>query len=199
MEEYSDYKYIEFLMVSLYLMFVFLSIQLIFMWIDVDKNELRSKMFANGSILEISIITVFFIGILLIINEFIEGTKQPYQFVELFDLMSFICVVYFVYNWHLTLKACSHKKKSASDFILDACLSGRVKIQPYNPFFGESKKTTLKLLIVLGILSLILALFIPVSTIYFAIIIGLLFVPPILALASTMLGGFLISKELYLR
>jgi len=197
MDGYTVYKYIEFLMVSLYLILVFLSIQIFFMWIDVDKSELRSKISANESILKNSIITIFFIGTLLIINEFIEGTKQPYLIIELFDLMSFVFVVYFVYNWHLTLKACSHKKKPASDFILDACLSGRVKI--HSPFLGESKRTTLKLLIVMGILSVIFALFIPVSTIYFAIIIGLLFVPPILALASTMLGGFLISKELYLR
>ena len=199
MDGYTVYKYIEFLMVSLYLILVFLSIQIFFMWIDVDKSELRSKISSNEPILKNSIITVFFIGTLLIINEFIEGTKQPYLIIELFDLMSFICVLYFVYNWHLTLKACSHKKKPASDFILEACMSGRIKIQPYIPFFGEGKRTTLKLLIVMGILSVILALFLPVSTIYFALIIGLLFVPPILALASTMLGGFLISKELYLR
>lgn len=199
MDEYTVYKYIEFIMVSLYLTFVFLSIQIFFIWMDVDKTELRSKISANESILKNSIITVFFIGTLLIINEFIERTKQPYLIIELFDLMSFVFVVFFVYNWHLTLKACSHKKKTASDFILDACLSGRVKIEPYIPFLGENKRITLKLLIALGLLSVILALFIPVSTIYFAIIIGLLFVPPILALASTMLGGFLISKELYLR
>lgn len=199
MDEYTVYKHIEFLMVSLYLILVFLSIQIFFMWIDVDISQLRSKMSSNEPILKNSIITVFFIGTLLIINEFIEGTKQPYLIIELFDLMSFVFVVYFVYNWHLTLKSCSHKKKPASDFILDACLSGRVKIEPYYPFFGENKRTTLKFLIVIGILSVILALFLPVSTIYFAIIIGLLFVPPILALASTLLGGFLISKELYLR
>jgi len=199
MDEYTVYKYIEFIMVSLYLMFVFLSIQIFFMWMDVDKSELRSKISANESILKNSIISVFFIGTLLITHEFIEGTKQPYLIFELFDLMSFIFVVYFVYKWHLTLKACSYKKKPASDFILDACLSGRVRTEQYIPFLGESKRTTLKLLIVLGILSVILALVLPVSTIYFAIIIGLLFVPPILALASTMLGGFLISKELHLR
>jgi len=199
MDEYTVYKYIEFLMVSLYLILVFLSIQIFFMWIDVDISQLRSKISANEPILKNSIITVFFIGTLLIINEFIEGTKQPYLIIELFDLMSFVFVVYFVYNWHLTLKSCSYKKKPASDFILDACLSGRVKIEPYYPFFGENKRTTLKFLIVMGILSVILALFLPVSTIYFAIIIGLLFVPPILALASTLLGGFLISKELHLR
>jgi hypothetical protein len=35
-----------------------------------------------------------------------------------------------------------------------------------------------------------------VSTIYFAVIFCLLFVPPVIAIASTLLGGFLISKEL---
>jgi hypothetical protein len=183
----------------LYLMLVFLSVQIFFMWIDVDKSELRSKISSNESILKNSIITVFFIGTFLIIHKFIEGTKQPYLIIELFDLIGFIFVVYFVYNWHLTLKACSYKKKPASDFILDACLSGNVKIKFNDPFLGESKRTTFRPLIVLGILSVILALFLPVSTIYFAIIIGFLFVPPALALASTMLGGFLISKELHLR
>lgn len=199
MDEYSIYKYIEFIMVSLYLMFFFLSIQIFFIWIDIDKNELRSKIFSNGSILKMSIVTVFFIGILLIIKEFIEGSNQTYLMVELFELLGFIFVVYFIYYWHLTLKSCSHKKKPASDFILDACMSGRVNNEPYGQFLGQTTRIFLNVIIAIGILRLMLALFIPITTIYFTLVIAMLFVPPILALASTILGGFLVSKEIYLK
>ncbi len=196
MDEYTVYKYVEFLMISLYLIFIFLSVQICFVWVDVDKHELNSKISANDSILKNSIITIFFIGAFLIIHEFVEGTKQSYLLFELFELFGFICVVYFVYNWHMTLKSCAHKKKPACDFIQDACLNGTLYVEPSTPFLGVHKKINLKLLFVSGIIGVILIFFIPVSTIYFAAIIGVLFVPPILALASTLLGGFLISKEL---
>jgi len=194
MDEYTVYKYLEFLMISLYLIFIFLSVQICFVWVDVDKRELNSKIFANDSILKNSIITVFLIGAFLIIHEFVEGTEQSYLLFELFELLGFICVVYFVHNWYMTLRSCAHKKKPACDFIQDACINGTV--EPSTPFLGFSKKINFRLLVLPVIIGLILSIFIPVSTIYFAVIIGLLFVPPILALASTLLGGFLISKEL---
>lgn len=196
MDEYTVYSYVEFLMISLYLMFIFLSVQICFVWFDVDKRELNSKISANNSILKNSIITVFFIGAFLIIHEFVEGTKQVYLFFELFELFGFICVVFFIYKWHITLKSCAHKKKTACDFIQDACLNGLVNVQPSAPFLVFHKKTVFRLLLVSGFTGVILIFFIPVSTIYFAAIIGLLFVPPIMAFVSTLLGGFLISKEL---
>lgn len=196
MDEYTVYSYVEFLMISLYLIFIFLSVQICFIWVDVDKRELNSKISANESILKNSIITVFFIGTFLIIHEFVEGTKQSYLLFELLELLGFIFVVYFVYNWHITLKSCAHKKKPAFDFIQDACLSGTVEVEQSTPFLVYRKKIFFRLLIVSCITGIILIFFIPVSTIYFAAIIGLLFVPPIMALVSTLLGGFLISKEL---
>jgi len=196
MDEYIIYNYVEFLMISLYLIFIFLSVQICFVWVDVDKRELNSKISANDSILRNSIITVFFIGAFLIIHEFVEGTKQVYLLFELFELLGFICVVFFIYNWHITLKSCAHKKKPACDFIREACLNGLVNVEPSTPFLVFHKKTFFRLLFVSGITGAILIFFIPVSTIYFAAIIGLLFVPPIMALVSTLLGGFLISKEL---
>ena len=96
----------------------------------------------------------------------------------------------------MTLKSCAHKKKPACDFIQDACLSGIVDVEPSTPFLGFRKKINFKLLFLPVIIGVIISFFIPVSTIYFVAIIGLLFVPPILVLASTLLGGFLISKEL---
>jgi hypothetical protein len=196
MDEYTVFKYVEFLMISLYLIFIFLSVQICFIWVDVDKLELNSKIYANDPILKNSIITVFFIGAFLIIHEFVEGTEQSYLLLELFELLGFICVVYFVYNWHMTLRSCAHKKKPACDFIQDACLNSILDIEPSTPFSGFHKKINIRLIFLPVIIVFILSIFIPMSTIYFAVIIGLLFVPPVVAIASTLLGGFLISKEL---
>lgn len=196
MDGFTVYKYVEFLMISLYLIFIFLSVQICFIWVDVDKRELNSKISSKDSILKNSIITVFFIGAFLIIHEFVKGTEQPNLFFKLFELSGFICVVFFIYNWHMTLKSCAHKKKPACDFIQDACLSGIVDEESSTPFLGFRKKMNFRLLFLPVIIVLILSFFIPVSTIYFAAIIGLVFVPPILVIASTLLGGFLISKEL---
>ena len=196
MDEYTVYSYVEFLMISLYLIFLFLSVQICFIWFDVDKRELNSKISANESILKNSVITVFLIGAFLIIHEFVEGTRQSYLLFELFELFGFICVVNFVYNWHMTLKSCAHKKKPVCDLLQDACLSGTVEVEPSTTFLEYRKKINFRLLFVSGIIGAILIFFIPVSTMYFAATIGFLFVPPIMVLVSTLLGGFLISKEL---
>ncbi|MDP3105759.1 MAG: hypothetical protein Q8M95_14260 [Candidatus Methanoperedens sp.] len=170
MDEYTLYKYVEFLMISLYLIFIFLSVQMCLIWIDVDKHELNSKISANDSILKNSIITVFFIGAFLIIHKFVEGTEQPNLFFKIFELFGFICVVFFIYKWHMTLKSCAHKKKPASDFLHDACLSGIVDVEPSTPFPGFRKKMNFMLLFVSGIAGVLLVFFVPLSTIYFAII-----------------------------
>lgn len=146
MDGFTVYKYVEFLMISLYLLFIFLSVQICFIWVDVDKRELNSKISSNDSILKNSIITVFFIGAFLIIQKFVEGTGQPNLFFKLFELSGVICVVFFIYSWHMTLKSCAHKKKPACDFIQDACLSGIVDVEPSTPFLGFRKKINFKLL-----------------------------------------------------
>ncbi len=199
MDEYIVYKYIEFLMISLYLIFVFLSVQIFFIWIDVDKSELRSKISENGSILKNSVITVFFVGVFLIIHEFVEGTKQSYLFFEIFELSGFLCVLCFIHKWHLTLKGCSHKKKTPDEFLFDACMGNIIRVDPSDPGLWIHKMINLRLFSIICIIGLMLALSVPVSTIYFAIIIGLVFIPPTLALASTLLGGLLLSKELSAR
>ncbi len=199
MDEYSVYKYIEFLMISLYLIFVFLSVQIFFIWIDIDKSELRSKISENESIIRNSVITVFFIGAFLIIHEFVEGTKKSYLFFEIFELLGFLCVLFFIHKWHLTLKACAPKKKTPGDFLLDACMGHIIKVEHSAPGSGIYKMINLRLFFIISIISLLLALSVPVSTIYFAIIIGLVFIPPVLALMSTLVGGFLLSKELSAR
>lgn len=196
MDEYAAYNYIELLMISLYLVFVFLSVQIYFIWIDVDKKELRSKISDDESILKNSIIIVFFIGVFFIIHEFVEGTNPSYLLFELFELSGFICVLLFIYNWYLTLKTCAHKKKPASDFLIDACMNGMIKVEAHPSFPGINRMMISRLLSVFCIASVILALVVPVSANYFLIILGLLFVPPALALVSTLFGGFLISREI---
>ena len=58
-----------------------------------------------------------------------------------------------------------------------------------------SEKT--KLLLVSVFAGLVLALFVPLQAIFLGLLLGLLFVPPLMALASTLIEGIsVISKEL---
>ncbi len=196
MDESTVYNYIEFLMISLYLVFVFLSVQICFIWIDVDKNELRSRISIDESLIRNSIITVFFVGIFFIVHELVEGANRSYLLFELFELSGFVCVLLFVYKWYLTLKSCAHKKKPAYDFLLDACMGGITGLEARPSFQGFNRIIISRLLFVFCIMSVVIAFFVSVSTIYFIMIIGILFVPPILALASTLFGGILISREI---
>lgn len=196
MDEYMIYEYTEFLMISLYLFFIFLSVQIFFIWVDVDKNELKKKISLNGSLLKTSIIAVFLIGVFFIVHELLDEMNGSYLLFELFELSGFLCVLLFVRKWYLALKSCSHKKKPASDFLHDACRSGVVEAGDLPSFLDFNRIMSLRGLTIICVISLILGVFVPVSTIYFIMIIGFLFVPPVLALVSTLLGGFLASKEL---
>ena len=57
------------------------------------------------------------------------------------------------------------------------------------------RKTTL--VVAVGFAGVIVALYVSISTIFIVLLLGLLFVPPVLALASTLIeGASIISKEL---
>jgi len=43
MNEYTTYKYMEFFIISTYLIFIYLLIQIWFLWKDIEKNDLFSK------------------------------------------------------------------------------------------------------------------------------------------------------------
>ncbi len=55
----------------------------------------------------------------------------------------------------------------------------------------------MKLVVAMGFAGLVLALFVPLQAIFLGLLLGLLFVPPLVALGSTLIeGAFIISKEL---
>lgn len=119
MNEFTLYKYMEFFIFALYLIFIFLLIQIWFLWKDVDKNEVVLKTFVNESFFKKSFIYVFLFSGFFMVHEFIEGLNVPNTMVyfEIFEMMGVITLVLFVYNWNIALKSCVHKKSIMEELI----------------------------------------------------------------------------------
>ncbi len=197
MNESTLYRFIEFIIFVLYLSIIFLSTQIWFIWIDVDKKKLKSIIFVNDSFLKNNIVIVFSIGVFFMSHEFVEGTglHNSYLYFEFFELIGFFCIALFLYKWHSILKICANKKP-IEEYLPDACISHKVKAEWAYPICSTNRITKPVLLLALGSISLMLIFFVPISTICFALIIGLLFVPPTLALALTLIGTVVLSKGL---
>lgn len=189
MDESTLYRFIEFIIFILYLSIVFLSTQMWFIWIDVDKKKLKSRIFVNDSFLKNNIVIVFFISVFFIIHEFMEGIglQKSYLYFEFFELIGFICIALYLYKWHSILKTCVNKKP-VEECLLDARISHRVKAEWAYPVCSMNRITKPVLFLVFGFISLMLVFFFPVSIIFFSLIIGLLFIPPALALVLTLIG-----------
>ncbi len=112
MNGYEVYKVIEFIIFSLYLAFIFLSVQIWFLWRDVNKNELNVKNFVNESFFKKNCILVFSFSIFFIIHELIEESSLPNSMIyfEFFEMLGFISIVLFAYDWYSVLKISIHKK-----------------------------------------------------------------------------------------
>ncbi len=112
MNAYDIYKYIEFIIFSLYLVFVFLSIQILFLWKDIDKRKLQIKNFINDSFFKKNFIYVFLFGLFFLVHEFFEGINLPNSmvFFEFFEMLALISLVLFARDWYALLKTCANKK-----------------------------------------------------------------------------------------
>ena len=112
MNAYDIYKLIEFVIFSLYLIFIFLSIQIWFLWKDIDKEKLQIKTFVNEPFFKRNCIYVLFFTIFFIIHEFIEGTNIPNAVIyfEFFEMLGFISIALFSYEWYAMVKTCAYKK-----------------------------------------------------------------------------------------
>jgi hypothetical protein len=108
---YDIYKYIEFIIFLSYLAFIFLSIQIWFLWKDIDKTELKSKIFSE-SFIKKSYAYVFISVMFFMIDEFLEGTIMPNVtvYLEFFEMLAIISLVLFAYEWYRIFKKCAHKK-----------------------------------------------------------------------------------------
>ncbi len=111
MDIFNIYKLMEFLIFSSYLILIFLSIQIWFMWKDIDKNELEIKTFINESFFKKNCFYVFSFSIFFMIPEFFEGEGAPNSiFFEVFEMLGFMSIVLFAYDWYNVLKTCASKK-----------------------------------------------------------------------------------------
>lgn len=112
MNEYDIYKYIEFIIFSLYLFFIFLSIQIWLLWKDIDKKELKITTFINESFFKKNCAYVFSFSMFFLVHEFLEGTTLPDAVIyfEFFEILALIGLVLFAYEWYGVLKTCTHKK-----------------------------------------------------------------------------------------
>ncbi|NJD77078.1 MAG: hypothetical protein FIB08_08300 [Candidatus Methanoperedens sp.] len=194
MDGNTIYKYMEFIIFSLYLLFVYLSAQMLFMWVDVDKIKLKSRIFEQGTFLRNSIIFVFLAGIFFIFHELVEEIiPRNYLNLEFLELLTFVFIEIFMYKWYLNLKSCTSRKPTY-DYILEACKSPDTKVVHSNLNKGILSRSVL--LFAFGLITLVLAFFVPISSIFFMLVIGFLFIPPFLVLASTLIGASMITKEL---
>ncbi len=112
MNAYDIYEYMEFIIFSLYLIFIFLSIQIWFSWKHVDKKELKPGIFIDESFFKRIWLYVFFFSISFMLHEFLEGTNLPGAMIyfEFFELLGYIIIVLFAYEWYIVLRRNAHKK-----------------------------------------------------------------------------------------
>ena len=196
MNEYIIYKYLEFLIFAIYFIMIFLSVQIWLIWQNIDKNELRSRIFITDPFIRNNFIIIFFVSIFFIIHEFLEETKlvNSYLVFEFSELIGFILILYNTYMWYSILKTCVIKQP-----INEILLNARMNHHNVEGTFWTNENKT-KFILVFGsfFTTLGIALFVPVSSIIFTFIIGILFVPPAIALVSTLIGASMVSKELNL-
>ncbi len=112
MNEFTTYKIIEFIIFSLYLIFIFLAIQIWFLWKDIDKNELKVTTFINESFFKKNCFYVFSFTVFFIIHELLEGTGLPNAAVyfEFLEMLGFSSIVLLTYDWYSILKTATNKK-----------------------------------------------------------------------------------------
>jgi len=112
MNGFTLYKYMEFFIFALYLIFIFLLIQIWFLWKDVKKDELIMKSFVSESFFIKNCIYIFLFSVFFMVHEFIEelNLNNTMVYFEFFEMMTILTLVLFAYNWQIALRSCSHKK-----------------------------------------------------------------------------------------
>jgi Na+-driven multidrug efflux pump len=92
--------------------FMYLCIQIWFLWKDIDKEDLKINTFINESFFKKNCIYVFSFSVLFMGHEILEGTGMTYAMIyfELLEMMGFICMVLFAYDWYSVLRLSGNKK-----------------------------------------------------------------------------------------
>lgn len=107
------YRVIEYVIFSLYLVFVFLSVQICLLWKDINKNELKFKCIADETFFLKNSFYIFSFSSFFLIREF-EFINDIYS--VFFDMMALISIVLFTYNWYSTLKPYANRKFLPREF-----------------------------------------------------------------------------------
>ena len=118
MNEYTIYKYMEFFIFSIYLIFIYLFVQIWFLWKDIEKNEFFLKSLTKESFFRKNCVYVFLFSSFFIMHEFfeglnLEGFKIPNSilFFEFLEMIAIVTLFLFAYNWYIALKPFAKKKK----------------------------------------------------------------------------------------
>ena len=106
------HKIIEYVIFSLYLFFIFLSVQIWFIWKDINKEDFKINTFINESFFKKSCIYVFSFCVFFMGHEILEETSIAYAmlYFELLEMLGFICIVLFAYDWYSVLRLSINKK-----------------------------------------------------------------------------------------
>jgi len=117
MNEYTVYKYMEFFIFSIYLIFIYLLIQIWFLWKDIEKNDLFLKSLAKESFFRKNCVYIFLFSSFFIIHEFFEGLNlkgsnilNSMVFFEFLEMMAIVTLLLFAYNWYIILKPFANNK-----------------------------------------------------------------------------------------
>lgn len=112
LDEFTLYKFIEFIIFTLYLMFIFFAIQIWFLWKDLKKDDLQLNTLVDESFFKKNCIYVFLFTLFFTGHEIIEGLSFTNSFIyyEFIEMLGFICIVLFAHSWYNALRSSVGKK-----------------------------------------------------------------------------------------
>ncbi len=112
LDKFAIYKFIEFIIFALYMIFIYLAIQIWFLWKEVNKDDFKINTFLNESFFKKNCIYVFSFSVFFMGHEIIEETNTGYGMIyfELLEMLGFIFIVLFAYDWYSVLRLSVNKK-----------------------------------------------------------------------------------------
>ncbi len=121
MDEYALYTAMEYVIFGSYLVFVFLSVQIWFLWKDMDKKDATFEHLVTDGTFKKSFFYVSALSLFFFMHEFLEGMgmQNIMLYFEMLEMLGFICLVLFAYEWYKILKICPCEKphSESSDYM----------------------------------------------------------------------------------
>ncbi|VVB91299.1 Uncharacterised protein [uncultured archaeon] len=112
MDGFALYKFVEFMIFALYLVFIFLAIQIWLLWKDLNKDDFKLNTFINESFFRKNCIYIFSFTVFFMSHELIEGTRiaDAIIYFEMLEMFGIFCLVLFAYDWYIVLRVSAPKK-----------------------------------------------------------------------------------------